>query len=147
MTYEGGVRVPWLVQWKGTIPKRQTYKKPVISLDLFATSTALAKAKVKRPLDGVNLIPYLTDQNKDAPHQTLYWRQGSRTAIRYGDWKLLRNPKRGKKPAWELYHLTEDISEEKDLSSQRTDKADELLAQWEKLNAKMIDPIWKPNRR
>ena len=135
------------MQWRRGVPKGKTYKKPVISLDLFATSTALAKAKVKRPLDGVNLIPYLTDQNKGAPHQTLYWRQGSRTAIRYGDWKLLRNPKRGKKPAWELYHLTEDISEEKDLSSQRTDKADELLAQWEKLNAKMIDPIWKPNRR
>ena len=145
--YEGGLRVPFLMQWRRVVPKGKTYKKPVISLDLFATSTALAKAKAKRPLDGVNLIPYLTDQNKGAPHQTLYWRQGSRTAIRHGDWKLLRNPKRGKKPAWELYHLTEDISEEKDLSSQRTDKADELLAQWEKLNAKMIDPIWKPNRR
>ena len=145
--YEGGVRVPFLMQWKGTVPKGQTYDKPVISLDLFATSTALAKAEVKRSLDGVNIIPYLTGQKKGIPHQTLYWRLGNRTAIRHGDWKLLRNPKRGKKSDWELYNLSEDVSEEKDLATIRTDKVDELLAQWEKLNSKMIDPIWQPNRK
>ena len=145
--YEGGLRVPFLMQWKGTIPKGQTYKKPVISLDLFATSTALAKAKVKRPPDGINIVPYLTGHNKGTPHQTLYWRLGNRTAIRHGDWKLLRNPKRGKNPDWELYHLAQDTSEEKDLVGKRTDKFDELLAEWDKLNAEMIDPIWQPKRK
>ena len=145
--YEGGLRVPFLMQWKGKIPKKQTYKNPVISLDLFATSIALAKAQLKRPLDGVNLIPYLTNQNQGVPHQTLYWRLGNRRAIRHGDWKLLSNPKSGEKQTWELYHLTDDISEQKDLSSRHTDKVDELQSKWNQLNSKMISPIWLPKRK
>ena len=145
--YEGGLRVPFLMQWKGKIPKEQTYKNPVISLDLFATSIALAKAQLKRPLDGVNLIPYLTNQNQGVPHQTLYWRLGNRRAIRHGDWKLLSNPKSGEKQTWELYHLTDDISEQKDLSSRHTDKVDELQSKWNQLNSKMISPIWLPKRK
>jgi len=145
--YEGGIRVPFLMQWKGTLPKGRVYQNPVISLDLFATSTALARAQIKRSLDGVNLVPFLTGRNKGTPHQTLYWRLGNKTALRHKNWKLLRNPRRGQKPQWELYHLAEDISEEKDLAATHTAKADELLVEWEKLNAKMIDPIWKPNRK
>ncbi len=145
--YEGGLRVPFLMQWKGKIPQKQTYKNPVISLDLFATSIALAKAQLKRPLDGVNLIPYLTNQNQGVPHQTLYWRLGNRRAIRHGDWKLLSNPKSGEKQTWELYHLTDDISEQKDLSSRHTDKVDELQSKWNQLNSKMISPIWLPKRK
>ena len=145
--YEGGLRVPFLMQWTGKIPKKQTYKNPVISLDLFATSIALAKAQLKRPLDGVNLIPYLTNQNQGVPHQTLYWRLGNRRAIRHGDWKLLSNPKNGEKQTWELYHLTDDISEQKDLSSRHTDKVDELQSKWNQLNSKMISPIWLPKRK
>tara|TARA_B100001029_G_scaffold78938_1_gene64657 strand:- start:722 stop:2140 length:1419 start_codon:yes stop_codon:yes gene_type:complete len=145
--YEGGLRVPFLMQWKGKIPKKQTYKNPVISLDLFATSIALAKAQLKRPLDGVNLIPYLTNQNQGVPHQTLYWRLGNRRAIRHGDWKLLSNPKSGENQTWELYHLTDDISEQKDLSSRHTDKVDELQSKWNQLNSKMISPIWLPKRK
>ena len=145
--YEGGLRVPFLMQWKGKIPKKQTYKNPVISLDLFATSISLAKAQLKRPLDGVNLIPYLTNQNQGVPHQTLYWRLGNRRAIRHGDWKLLSNPKNGEKQTWELYHLTDDISEQKDLSSRHTDKVDELQSKWNQLNSKMISPIWLPKRK
>ena len=145
--YEGGLRVPFLMQWKGKIPKKQTYKNPVISLDLFATSIALAKAQLKRPLDGVNLIPYLTNQNQGVPHQTLYWRLGNRRAIRHGEWKLLSNPKSGENQTWELYHLTDDISEQKDLSSRHTDKVDELQSKWNQLNSKMISPIWLPKRK
>jgi hypothetical protein len=45
-----------------------------------------------------------------------------------------------------LYDLAEDVSEQNDLAKKRTDKVDELLAEWEKLNAEMIDPIWRPKR-
>src|SRR5262249_54498807 len=75
--YEGGIRVPFAVQWKGVLPEGVTYDYPVISLDLFATAAAVAGAPLpKRVYDGVNLLPYLTGENPDAPHHLLFWRQG-----------------------------------------------------------------------
>jgi len=40
--------------------------------------------------DGVNLLPYLTDKQKGAPHETLYWRMGNMMAIHRGAWKLVK---------------------------------------------------------
>ena len=73
---EGGIRVPFAAQWPGHIPKGLVYQNPVISLDIFATITALAKAPLEpgRPLDGVNLMPYLTGTNPGAPHDAIFLR-------------------------------------------------------------------------
>lgn len=61
-TWEGGFRVPFAVQWKGTLPAGAVYDLPVSSLDIMSTIVDLANAPFdpKRPLDRVNLIPYLT---------------------------------------------------------------------------------------
>lgn len=144
--YEGGIRVPFMMQWKGHLPAGKIYRQPVISLDIFATSAAIARAPVPagKPIDGVNLIPFLTDADDSPPHDKLFWRLNQRTAIRVGDWKLLRNPQRGRDAKWELYHLAEDISETKDLAKQNPAKAAELLADWSRFNSEMIDPIWSP---
>ncbi len=74
--YEGGIRVPFAMQWQGVIPAGITYEKPIISLDIFATALgSLQKTvKTKNPLDGVNLIPYLTGKKMGAPHEILFWR-------------------------------------------------------------------------
>jgi arylsulfatase B len=144
--YEGGLRVLFMMQWKGKLPKGRVYEKPIISLDLFATAAAIADAPVKRSIDGVNLLPYLTGKKNGTPHKALYWRLNNKAAYRKGDWKILRNPVRGKTGGWELYDLAEDVSEQNDLAKKRTEKVDELLAEWEKLNAEMIDPIWRPKR-
>ncbi len=74
MISEAGVRVPYLVYWKGTIPA-QTYNKPLSTMDAGATALALAGIKTqKNELDGVNLIPYLTQKDSSSPHEYLYWR-------------------------------------------------------------------------
>lgn len=146
--YEGGIRVPFMAQWKGRIPAGQVYENPVISLDVFATAAALSGAHLDRrkKYDGVNLIPYLTGRNSGRPHERLYWRIGPRAAIRVGDWKLLRNPHRGQGHDWQLYNLALDIGEEKDLAKANPAKASELLGAWEKLDSEMIDPVWDPRR-
>lgn len=74
--YEGGIRVPFAMQWPGVIAAGIVYEKPVISLDIFATALgSLQKTVVtKNPLDGVNLIPFLTGKKKGAPHEILFWR-------------------------------------------------------------------------
>ena len=74
--YEGGIRVPFAMQWPGVIPSGTFYEKPVISLDIFATALGSLQKTVqtKNPLDGVNLIPFLTGKKKGAPHEILFWR-------------------------------------------------------------------------
>ena len=145
---EGGIRIPFLVQWKGKLPAGEVYRHPVISLDVYATAAAVANAPVPhgRQIDGANLLPYISGKNNQRPHDVLFWRLNRRTAVRVGDWKLLRNPRRGSSANWQLYNLANDISESEDLAGKRPDKLQELRAVWERFNGEMSDPIWKPRR-
>jgi arylsulfatase A-like enzyme len=139
-TWEGGVRVPFCVQWKGTIPAGKTYDHPVIQLDILPTCVAAAGGKVDPAwrLDGVDLLPYLTGKNAAKPHETLYWRFGEQWAIRHGDWKLVQGRDGGPQPL--LVNLTNDIGEQNDLSAEQPEKVKELRGLWEKWNAEQAPP-------
>ena len=143
--WEGGIRVPFLMQWKGQLPAGMVYDKPVVSLDVFGTAAAIANAPIarNRPIDGVNLMPYLTGENKGRPHETLFWRARARTAIRVGDWKLVKNPGGRADAEWQLYYLAEDLSEENNLAGKQPDKFKEMMAAWDKVNGQMMDPVWE----
>ena len=71
--YEGGIHVPFAVQWRGHIPEGSTYAEPVISLDVFATAAALAGAQTPadRKMDSVNILPHLRGEVKTPPHDWL----------------------------------------------------------------------------
>jgi len=117
MLAEGGMHVPFLIAWPGTIPAGQTYEHPVSALDVAATAAALAEVTVKPgDLDGVNLIPYLKGENTQPPHETLMWRWMAQSAIREGNWKLLRGGEREY-----LYDLSTDLEEKHSLASQHPD--------------------------
>lgn len=133
-TWEGGVRVPFSMQWKGKLPADKTYEHPIIQLDLLPTMLAAAGAEIDPAwkLDGVNLVPYLTGENAGKPHETLYWRFGEQWAIRHGDWKLVAG-RGAKEPG--LYNLASDISEAKNLAAAQPEKAKELRDLWDKWNA------------
>ena len=143
--YEGGIRVPFMVQWKGKLPEGEIYESPVISLDIFGTAAAVAGTPLpeNRPIDGVDLMPYLTGKAQGRPHEVLFWRMNQRTAVRAGDWKLLRNPRRGDS-GWHLYNLAEDLGEENDLSGTDSQKMTELTSVWKELNGQMVEPAWHP---
>lgn len=138
--FEGGIRVPFLVQWTGHLPAGQVYEHPVISLDLAATALAAAGGPLPEELqlDGVNLLPYLTGANSAPPHDRLYWRYGTQQALRAGDWKMV---KWGDNPP-QLYNLAEDIGESHNLAAGQPDKLQELQADYEAWNAQLIDPLW-----
>jgi arylsulfatase A-like enzyme len=139
--FEGGIRVPFAMQWKGTIPAGLVYENPVISLDIMGTITALADVEiaVDRPLDGVNLIPYLTGKNDDAPHDQLFWRKREQNAmcIREGDTKLVANRQLQISSNIDFFNLSNDLSEESNLLKQSPEKAKQLLAAWETWNAQL----------
>ena len=115
--HEGGIRVPFIMNWKGTLPAGVVETRSVIQLDATATAVALAGGDIS-DMNGVNLMPYLLNQKSEDPHKQLFWRimswRYSKTgepyqkATRRGDWKLVLT---GKK--WELYNLKKDISEKK----------------------------------
>ncbi len=149
--YEGGIRVPFMVKWPAALPAGKTDHRPVISLDIYATAAAVAGAPVssQRPIDGVNLIPFLTERATERPHDVLYWRLHQKTALRVEDWKLLRTaqkPRRDGAGAWQLYDLANDLGETRNLATVRPEKLRELTARWEALDAQMIEPIWSPGR-
>ena len=142
--YEGAIRVPFMVQWKGKLPSGRVYENPVSSMDIFATASSIAGAKTPKQVEGVDLIPFLTGQDDGKPHQTLYWRQGGKTALRDGDWKLVRMGKRLEpgNAKWELYDLSKDISEETNLATSHPERLTGLVEKWEKLNREMSKPLF-----
>ncbi|MBS2211310.1 sulfatase-like hydrolase/transferase [Carboxylicivirga mesophila] len=111
--FEGGYRVPFAMQWTGEIDGGVTYDYPVSSLDIFATLSALSDSPInlEKPLDGVNLIPYLVGENGKRPHETIHIRKfdQDRHAVRYGDMKYIRFMAESPNPR--LYNLNTNISE------------------------------------
>ena len=134
--FEGGIRVPFLVQWKGTLPAGAVYREMVMGFDVHATALAAAGLTVPPSgesgpahtattnLDGANLIPYLTGENQGRPHEQLSWRSGQSHAARVGDWKLVRDPRQGESDM--LFHLKDDTSEKNDLAGSQPEKLKEL---------------------
>jgi arylsulfatase A-like enzyme len=123
MLTEGGIRVPFLVRWKGRLPAGRVYDRPIISLDVAATAAALAGADAGG-LDGVNLIPYLAGERDGDPHEALTWRFWSHAAIRAGKWKYLRLADQREF----LFDVAGDAHETKDLLKDHPDVARDLAA-------------------
>jgi arylsulfatase A-like enzyme len=146
-TLEGGVRVPFCAQWKGKIPAGKTYDHPIIQLDIHATAVAAAGEKIDPAwnLDGVDLMPFLTDKADGKPHESLFWRFGEQWAVRHGDWKLVASRIDGTTP--KLFNLKDDIGEAKDLTATEPAKAKELKAIYDKWNAEQKDPLWIPAKK
>jgi arylsulfatase A-like enzyme len=138
--YEGGIRVPFIVSWPGTIPSNSEYHYPVISFDILATMNGVANIKhdPQKPLDGINLLPYLTGEKTERPHQTLFWREEKIAAVRDGDWKLLRFPD---KPA-QLYHLENDVSESNNLATEEQEILKLLYKKLWNWEQELARPLW-----
>ncbi len=147
--YEGGLRVPFMMQWKGVLPTSTTFAKPAISLDIYATAATAAGLPIPRgsKCDGVDLVPFMTRQDDDAPHDVLFWRMRTRRALRAGNWKLVCQPAYGKSQAdWELYDLSADIDESHNLAIKESAKLAEMVSTWEQVNREMAKLFWAPHR-
>jgi len=140
--YEGGVRVPFLMQFPGKIAAGTVYEKPVLSLDLFPTALDLAGVRVPPDLDGVDLLSHLSGEIYSPPHESIFWRVGPKAALRKGDWKIVRNARRGEAGPWELYNIATDIGETENLAESETSILKDLTRVWEEQNEEMIEPVF-----
>lgn len=140
--FEGGIHVPFFMRWPGVIPKGSTVQAPVSHFDIFATAAAAAGRAVPsdRPIDGVNLLPFIKQASTARPHDTLFWRTDTYRVVRDGDWKLQvsERPKRD----W-LYDLAADPTEKTNLAGKEPERLAALkakLATWDKAQRKSLWP-------
>jgi arylsulfatase A-like enzyme len=147
--WEGGIRVPCLMQWPDVIPAGQVIDDPVIALDCVPTMLAAAGVDpaASTELDGVDLLPRLKGTGTMPADRVLYWRYGEQFAVRRGNWKFTRAIRNRESGDFEigLHDLTTDIRERRDQSAKQPALREELLrlyAEWDQAN---IQAAWEPN--
>jgi len=90
-TWDGGLRVPFIAHWPGSIPAGTVHDTPVGTIDIFPTLLKLAGVECPsdRVIDGVDIMPLLSGANTKSPHEYLFALKGTNLAIiRSGEWKL-----------------------------------------------------------
>jgi arylsulfatase A-like enzyme len=139
--FEGGIHVPFFIKWPAQLAKGARFDKPVGHVDIFATAAAAAAAAVPkdRSMDSVDLLPFVTTRPQDAPHKTLYWRDGEYKVLLADGWKL-QTAERPKK-VW-LFNLTTDPTEQKNLAEAMPDKVAELQSALASVDAEQVKPLW-----
>jgi arylsulfatase A-like enzyme len=127
--YEGGIRVPMIAHWPTGITKPGTSDHVSAFWDFLPTACELSGVEAPAGIHGISYAPTLTGKSEQLAHDFLYWEfheQGTRRALRQGDWKLVQYDlaKKGKP---ELYHLGRDLAEGNDLADQEPERVAAML--------------------
>ena len=141
--FEGGVHIPFIVNYPNKIAAGQIYNGRVSNMDIFSTFSEIAGLKPTNDveIDGVNILPYLTGEIQGEPDRILFSKSGSLSFLIKEGWKLQIDFIQNKK--W-LFNLNNDPNEKINLASMNLEKLKELE---ELLNLKIKEqakPIW-PN--
>ncbi len=135
-TYEGGMRVPCIMSWKGKIPSGTVCDEMSATIDLLPTFANLAGAKIPddRIIDGKNIWPIISGKKgARSPHDIYYYYKGNRLeSARQGKWKVRRSGK--KSQSVELYDLENDITESKNLSQKNPELIETILKKMDKFD-------------
>ncbi|TWU62547.1 Arylsulfatase [Crateriforma conspicua] len=115
---EGGIRVPFVARWPGTIPAGQTSDEVIAFQDMLPTFAELAGAETPPRIDGVSVVTALRGGAMDQTREFLYWDYGHcrrryDQAVRWNDWKGIRLGTEGR---IQLYDLATDVSESHDVA-------------------------------
>jgi len=143
--YEGGMRVPFAFRWTGKVPAGIDYDYPISSMDILATMVKLTGVEIapERPLDGVDLMPFLNGKDDGRPHESLFWLKwdAQEGAARVGDQKRVLLVRESISA---LYQLSEDIGETKDTADVYIDDAERIDKAFESWKNELIEPIFDP---
>ena len=137
--WDGGIRIPFTVTWKGTIPAGQALHEPVSALDILPTSLTAAGVEVQSEwqFDGVSLMPYLMGETAQMEDRFLFWDSARSMAVRDRDWKLIVPNKLMKNPRPQLFNISEDIGEKNNVIARFPEEAERLqqaFDQWDEKN-------------
>lgn len=148
--YEGGIREPMIIRWPGHVQPGTVIHEPASSTDYYPTILDMAgiAPMPEQHIDGVSLVPLLKREAETFNRKSLFWHyphysnQGDKPggAVRMGDYKLIKRYEDG---SFELYNLTKDIGETRNLIDIEPEKAEELKKVFDELveqtNAQMMD--------
>jgi arylsulfatase A-like enzyme len=142
MTYfEGGLNVPFIMKWKGTVAPGYQYNEPVSLMDIF--TTAVSSCQVPLPenvrIDGMDLVPYLSGEKSGPPHEYLFWRTDFSKAVRNGHWKMIVN---SRDDFLLLYDLQADKQEQYDLKTGQPEIVKQLLGRLTEWESGLKPPLW-----
>lgn len=127
--YEGGIRVPLLVRWPGTIQAGSKSHHISAHWDVLATFAEMTGATPPDHHTGISFFPTLVGKHNQPQHDYLYWEfyeRGGKQAIRKGDWKAVRLNRHKGAGTWEIYNLAKDPGEKKDLGKKQAKKQAEF---------------------
>ena len=143
-TYEGGMRVPCIMHWKGKVPAGSSCDEIAATIDLLPTIAGLSGAEMpnERTIDGKDIWPLIAGKKgAQTPHEIYFFYKGNKLeSARQGKWKLRRSGK--KSQPVELYDLASDISESKNLAKENEILVNEII---NKMN--LFDEKLKKNQR
>lgn len=144
--YEGGIRVPAIAWWPGTVMPGGLSGHAAYLGDILATAAELAGLPAPPGTDGISFVPTLRDPGRaQEAHRYLYWEfyeRGSAQALRMGKWKAVAKPFGG---TIELFDLEADIAESADLSALHPDVVERMRAAM--VEAHVPSPLWKLPRK
>jgi len=137
--HEGGIASPFIAHWPAGIRAggRIVGSRIFHLIDVMPTLCEVAGAtypqeyrgRATTPAQGISMVPYLAGADVEAKPRTLYWQHENHAAIREGNWKLVTSNDRDD-AAWELYDLSADRSESRDLAKSRPEVAERLTKKW-----------------
>lgn len=111
-----------------------------MSIDIYPTAVAAAGGKMPEDRDfRRNMLPILAGKSEAPLHEALFWKVGKKSAVRYQDWKLVRDKE------LELYNLKTDLGESNDLAAERPEIVAKLTAlhkAWQAKNQPPAAPEW-----
>ena len=131
--FEGGIRIPAIISWKGEIPEGQVRDQMAVNVDWLPTITDLCDIPVKTDdIAGKSLKKVIYD-DADSPHDLFHWQSGGQWAVRMNEWKLLHNPRDPAQEDWSfkndttlLINLEEDKGETNNLIEDYPEKAEKM---------------------
>lgn len=141
---EGGIRVPAIISWPGTLPENEVRDQVAINVDWFPTLAELCDVTLpKRKIDGKSLTSVIQSSKADSPHDTFIWQSGGSAqqpqwAVREGDWKLIHNPLdngdfTGDQSSGDLYlfNIRTDVSEKTNAARSNPEIVKRLQSKYE----------------
>lgn len=139
--FEGGLNVPFIMKWKGTLTAGGQYHEPVSLMDIFTTSLLSCHIPPPAfvPIDGVDLFPFLSGEKEQVPHEYLFWKTDFNKSVRNGKWKLLVN---ARDSMMILYDLETDKQENYNLQASHSKELEHLLAKLAEWEQELRPPLW-----
>jgi arylsulfatase A-like enzyme len=138
--FEGGLNVPFVMKWKGRLDPGY-YRGPVSLMDIFSTTLAACHIPAPRavPIDGVDIMPFVSDDHAGTTHKYLFWRTDFNKTVRHGKWKLILNVR---DDLVMLFNLDADKSEQHDVKMEHPEIVSHLLERMAAWERDMKPPAW-----